>query len=442
MKSQPWTCHSKVLRGTHGVHKGCTKGAQRVRKGCGRGAQGAREGRARGAQGARKGRARGAEGARKGRGKGAGLATCVYSVDSRSCPHFTSSVRCSVRCSVCKAMWCMVQVSLCRMHQLSITELFNPQPPSDVTKGRRKLFVDLFCGCGGASEGAKQAGYEVVLAVDAWKDALDVHARNHPEAAHVCARLPTGCDLTKALPDGSEEDWHLHGSPPCTYVSVANQERNPVDREKAVELVAWYLQFAIQSSATSWSMEQVGTPSVLECVKTFKSMNLGSRFDYEVIDLYNIGVPQHRRRLVAGSADVVSALRRLPMWHRCVSDVILFPRGTHIRNYLRYTNGKPDPTGQRRLVYKYCNDDESCNPITGPSHVVVAGHRLRWATPLSGLGFTLLSTHEMGRLQCFPATYSFAENTRINMRCIGNAIPPVVMYQMLKGRRPPKDLGM
>jgi len=28
--------------------------------------------------------------------------------------------------------------------------------------------IDLFCGCGGFSEGARQAGAQVVLAIDAW----------------------------------------------------------------------------------------------------------------------------------------------------------------------------------------------------------------------------------------------------------------------------------
>ena len=37
---------------------------------------------------------------------------------------------------------------------------------------RHYLDLRLFCGCGGASEGAKQAGYEVVLAVDSWCEAL------------------------------------------------------------------------------------------------------------------------------------------------------------------------------------------------------------------------------------------------------------------------------
>ena len=39
--------------------------------------------------------------------------------------------------------------------------------------------VDLFCGVGGFSEGARQAGHRVVLAVDSNKSALEGHVESH-----------------------------------------------------------------------------------------------------------------------------------------------------------------------------------------------------------------------------------------------------------------------
>ena len=73
---------------------------------------------------------------------------------------------------------------------------------------------DLFAGCGGASTGAVDAGYEVVLAVDAKgplplidadAGALAMHAANpranHPSATHVCAALPPALPLP--LPIGA-----------------------------------------------------------------------------------------------------------------------------------------------------------------------------------------------------------------------------------------------
>ena len=51
-------------------------------------------------------------------------------------------------------------------------------------------FVDLFCGIGGASTGARDAGAKVRLAVDLDPDALRVHAQNHPDCVHLHGPLP------------------------------------------------------------------------------------------------------------------------------------------------------------------------------------------------------------------------------------------------------------
>jgi DNA (cytosine-5)-methyltransferase 1 len=34
--------------------------------------------------------------------------------------------------------------------------------------------LDLFCGCGGLSQGFLEAGYDVVLGVDNWQDAIGI----------------------------------------------------------------------------------------------------------------------------------------------------------------------------------------------------------------------------------------------------------------------------
>jgi len=69
-------------------------------------------------------------------------------------------------------------------------------------------FVDLFAGYGGASTGATNAGYDVVLAVDNWEHAVGVHQLNHPQTQHLCMELPPAEPLP--LPEAGEK-WHLHG---------------------------------------------------------------------------------------------------------------------------------------------------------------------------------------------------------------------------------------
>ena len=108
----------------------------------------------------------------------------------------------------------------------------SPRTECGVLAGDAPLkFVDLFCGMGGASQGATEAGCDVVLAVDSWGEALRVHRRNHYRGTvHVCTTLPSKLPLP--FP-GKGERWHLHGSPPCTTVSTAQYAQEPGEEDIA-----------------------------------------------------------------------------------------------------------------------------------------------------------------------------------------------------------------
>ena len=313
-------------------------------------------------------------------------------------------------------------------------------------------FVDLFCGCGGASQGATEAGCRVVLAVDSWGAALRVHKLNHAlGVTHVCTALPSKLPLP--FPARGTR-WHLHGSPPCTTVSTAQYAQEPGEEDiaTAVGLVKWYVEFAIGSGATSWSMEQVGTPPVRKTLDALRKEHR-AHFDYEVLDFARIGVPQHRRRVIAGSPHLIAKLRRMDRVTRGVVDVVPDPRGTHVRGHVRWgtikrakkgkrlAEGSADdqPFGSGRLakdnkyVYRHYGFDELCVPVGEPSVCVVASKAIRWANPGTGEKPTCMSSRELALIQTFPPDYRLdATATRANVQ-IGNALPPLVMRRLLEG---------
>jgi len=151
--------------------------------------------------------------------------------------------------------------------------------------------IDLFCGMGGFSQGAIEAGAKVVLAVDLWEEALNVHLHNHPGTP--IKRMSLGQKYHFSLFKREVEKWrklgyhvHIHGSPPCQALSNASS-RNP---EEGMPLVIWFLDCVKFSKPDSWSMENVvpvrkklpeGTPSV-------------------VLNSADFGVSQTRRRCFAG----------------------------------------------------------------------------------------------------------------------------------------------
>ena len=311
--------------------------------------------------------------------------------------------------------------------QRSIKGYLNTRPETRPTK-----FVDFFCGFGGASVGAAAAGLEVVLAVDSNFTALATHKKNHPQAQHVCARLPSN----KLLPMPADNTfWHLHGSPPCTSVSTANQNRDEKECNDATDVVEWFIKYAISSSAISWSMEQVPTPPIMKCMYKLKTQLSHNHFDFEIFNFCRLGVPQNRRRLIAGTPELVARLRRAPLVYRSVYDVIKKPRGTHIRNVVTKSRiGRPIIVdGKRVIIYSKKKDDDCCIPITGHSHCVVASYPLRWATPNSAKKVKLccLNVDETMRLQCFPPEYKLPRRKADCIRGIGNALPPTIMQQML-----------
>ena len=117
--------------------------------------------------------------------------------------------------------------------------------------------VDLFCGIGGASCGARDAGVDVALAVDADPEALAVHKLNHPKCDHLCISLPRD---SLPLPEGA---IHIHASPPCQAFSQANRAVGRTRQRNALHLVEWAVRYC-QSHGTTWSLEQVGSVAVCE----------------------------------------------------------------------------------------------------------------------------------------------------------------------------------
>lgn len=79
--------------------------------------------------------------------------------------------------------------------------------------------TDLFCGAGGSTTGAKQAGFEMSMAINHWQLAVETHNTNHPEADHDCR------DVQATDPRRYPSTDILIASPECTNQSNANGKK-------------------------------------------------------------------------------------------------------------------------------------------------------------------------------------------------------------------------
>jgi DNA (cytosine-5)-methyltransferase 1 len=159
-------------------------------------------------------------------------------------------------------------------------------------------FIDLFCGMGGFTVGAINAGATCIVSVDYWimerydpQEACRVHRVNHPYVRVECIKLghPDQWRFFKRMVDDYRRRGyhiHIHGSPPCQALSIASTR----NAEDGMPLVLWYLDLVVKCEPDSWSMENVvpvrkklpeGVPSV-------------------VLNSADFGVPQTRRRCYAG----------------------------------------------------------------------------------------------------------------------------------------------
>ena len=166
--------------------------------------------------------------------------------------------------------------------------------------------VDLFCGGGGFSEGAIQAGSQVVLAIDNWQPALDVHIANHPDIPALCYELggnitDTAVFIREHLTPGAH--FHLHGSPPCQALSNASNHNS----QDGMALVNWFLQLVDYMKPDSWSME-----NVVPLGKKLREQH--PNVPFVKLNSADFGVAQTRQRIFAGTGWTAVATHDKENW--------------------------------------------------------------------------------------------------------------------------------
>ena len=84
--------------------------------------------------------------------------------------------------------------------------------------------IDLFCGAGGFSEGFRQAGFEVIWAIDKWQPAVTTHSANHVNSNTILGDVEAISLLSDELFDLTVPDAEIIiGSPPCVAFSNSNK---------------------------------------------------------------------------------------------------------------------------------------------------------------------------------------------------------------------------
>lgn len=253
--------------------------------------------------------------------------------------------------------------------------------------------IDLFCGCGGFSEGAKQAGANVILAIDNWGGALDVHRRNHPGTEHW--KIELGGDINdivgkiselvkEKVPPGGR--IHIHASPPCQNLSTVNTHRDP---SKGLVMLDWTLSLINTLGPSTWSLENVSHPT------------LRSYPNAHVFNMEEYGVPQTRRRIVMCGGfdpDIVEK-------SEITSSISALSKSAMDIEWMNYNTVC---SGSYKRYFR-------C--VTKPCYTILTNNQV--LRHKESLEYMVLTHVETALFQTFPTSYTVK-----NLQMIANAVPP------------------
>lgn len=173
--------------------------------------------------------------------------------------------------------------------------------------------IDLFCGCGGFSNGFERAGFRVALGIDLWEDATITFKHNHPNAKVV------NRDITETTPEELlriaslqlDEVDVIIGGPPCQGFSISGKRLIDDPRNK---LYKSFVQIVSAIMPKVFVMENVpGLVSMAngtirdQILEDFSS--LGYKVAVKQLTASDYGVPQARKRVFFVGINSIKLLR-------------------------------------------------------------------------------------------------------------------------------------
>lgn len=338
-------------------------------------------------------------------------------------------------------------------------------------KDKRYNVLDLFCGCGGLSLGFEEAGYNVLLGIDKWEDALVTYRRNHKSSKAMCADLSTLDPHTVEKELDNKKIDVIIGGPPCQGFSIAGKRIVDDERNK---LYKSFVRMVEYFKPRAFVLENV--PNILSIgggaikdsiIKDFT--RLGYSVETKVLKASDYGVPQNRRRAIfVGMLDnvfdfnipVVShvvtsseALSDLPeksiddggiytieplndyqrLMRENTTKVYNHEITIHNQQTINIISMVPDGGNYKDLPINYQNTRKVHIAWTRlnsqkPSITIDTGHRHHFHYKWNRVP----TVRESARIQSFPDGFIFMCSKTSQYKQVGNAVPPLMAKAIAK----------
>ena len=339
--------------------------------------------------------------------------------------------------------------------------------------------LDLFSGCGGLSYGLEQAGFQSVLAVDNWDDALRTFEYNHPNSKSLNADLGE-VGVSEHIASLSGEVEMVVGGPPCQGFSISGK-RDPNDPRN--RLYQGFVDVVKILRPTIFLMENVPNLASMDGGRLLDEItadfaSLGYKTSCKILLASEFGVPQNRKRLILvgvlgkkgfeiqpGAITEISkrvttaeAISDLPEWSIEDGDGYVSPAlsgyqrkiragsrevfnhqiSSHTEKTKRTIALVPDGGNYKNLP-EHLRDTRRVNiawtrfASYAPSPTIDTGHRHHFHYEFNRIP----TVRESARLQSFPDSFHFLGSKTSQYRQVGNAVPPLLAMnigkQLLQG---------
>ena len=307
--------------------------------------------------------------------------------------------------------------------------------------------LDIFCGVGGSSAGARAVGFEIVAGIDMWPLATATFAANFRNAHVVTSRLEN-VHLPSLKKRIGAIDLLL-ASPECTSHTCARGSAPRSEASRATALLV--LQYASAFKPRWIVVENVVhmRPWSRYEILLDRLKELGYHVAEQVLEASDYGVPQSRRRLfvVADRLHPPRLVSRKQPGRKPTARSILDPAGTWSWSPL-YKPKRASATIERAergfdalgnatdflLVYYGTDGAGGWQPLDRPLRTVTTIDRFA----LIDAGqeqpmMRMLQVPELKRAMGFDETFEFPLGTRRErIHLLGNGVCPPVMEEVVR----------
>lgn len=331
--------------------------------------------------------------------------------------------------------------------------------------------IDLFSGVGGLSQGFEWNGFEPVVAIDFWDDAIKTYNHNRKDKVGISMDVTQFND--ELLPNILKEHKidGIIGGPPCQGFSTArlsnttdkigkiNESRNHLYLEffRAVNIVR--PKFFLIENVRGLVSANKGA-FVKDIVERFGS--IGYNVSYKILNASDYGVPQNRQRvffvgLLKGKFEFPEKFEHKVSSKEAIMDLIQSneddiqkystPSKNDYQKLMR--NGKkivknheitihneqttkvismvPNGGNIKSLPPKYWNIRKYNKAFQRmnselPSNTIDTGHRNYFHYEANRIP----TARESARIQSFPDSFEFLGTKGSQYKQIGNAVPPLL----------------